>query len=192
MLCLGICLEIQWRITRKPVRIADKSTEIRTGQLAATCSAGVNYDRTSSIESGYDTHRTRGTASLDSHSVRMSQRTYAVVWHFTRSAESSRKTVNTETQSLITHINNSTTDNESAMSARWTHFNYINKLVLLCLLEAVFESRNWIFVTAWHAHCTLHPSHFTGSCIWNAGTKIKPKLSETFLDITWAFLVYSL
>lgn len=41
--CLGIYLEIQQRMTRKPVRIADKSTEIRTGQLAATCSAVFNY-----------------------------------------------------------------------------------------------------------------------------------------------------
>lgn len=43
-LCLGICLQIQRRITKKPVRIADKSTDIRTGHLAATCSAVVNFE----------------------------------------------------------------------------------------------------------------------------------------------------
>ena len=65
------------------------------------------------------------------------------------------------------------------------------RLVLLCLVEAVFESRKWIFMPAWHGHCAKRPSHFRGSCIWNADSKIKPKLSETFLDITWAFLVCS-
>lgn len=44
---------------------------------------------------------------------------------------------------------------------------------------------------AWHGHSTSRPSHFTGICTWNVDSKIKPKLSETFLDITWAFLVCS-
>jgi len=42
-LCLGICLEIQRRTTKKPVRMADKSTEIRTGHLATTCPDVVNF-----------------------------------------------------------------------------------------------------------------------------------------------------
>ena len=46
-------------------------------------------------------------------------------------------------------------------------------------------------MSAWHGHYTLHATHFTDSCIWNTDSKIKPKLSETFLYITWAFLVSS-
>ena len=116
-LSLGICLQIQRRITTKPVRIAVKSTEIRTGQPVQ------QWLISNSIESYPDTHWTRCTASLDNHSGRTSHRTYSIVLHFTRSVGSSQTAVSTETQSLTTHINNSSTDNESAMSARGTHFN---------------------------------------------------------------------